>query len=178
VSVVPSIASTACTYSGLKLRWGTAVAASTACQLGRGGGHRRAGRGRAGGRVVRLAGLPRNRVFASGDLLQLVALVAAAGRVVSGDTGVAHLATALRKPSVVLFGPVSPRLWGPPEDARHLVLWAGRTGDPHAGPPDAGLLEITPEQVLQALLAAGGQLAGGLTGIRLSLPRRSAGACR
>src|SRR5205823_1228874 len=100
------------------------------------------------------------------------------GRVVSGDTGVAHLATALRTPSVVLFGPVSPRLWGPPEDARHLVLWAGRTGDPHAGSPDAGLLEITPEQVLQALLAAGGQLAGGLTGIRLSLPRRSAGACR
>jgi ADP-heptose:LPS heptosyltransferase len=101
--------------------------------------------------VAEMAGLPRNRVFAGGDLLRLVAVVAAAGRVVSGDTGVAHLATALRKPSVVLFGPVSPRLWGPPEDARHLVLWAGRSGDPHADVPDAGLLEITPEQVLQAL---------------------------
>ena len=101
--------------------------------------------------VGRLSGLSRSRVFAGGDLLRLVSLVAAAARVVSGDTGVAHLATALRKPSVVLFGPVSPRLWGPPEDARHLVLWAGRTGDPLASRPDAGLLEITPEQVLQAL---------------------------
>ena len=101
--------------------------------------------------VAQTAGLPRGRVFAGGDLLQLVTVVAAAGRVVSGDTGVAHLATALRKPSVVLFGPVSPRLWGPPEDARHLVLWAGRTGDPHASTADAGLLEITPEQVIQAL---------------------------
>jgi ADP-heptose:LPS heptosyltransferase len=101
--------------------------------------------------VAEMAGLPANRVFAGGDLVRLVTLVSAAARVVSGDTGVAHLATALRKPSVVLFGPVSPRLWGPPEDARHLVLWAGRTGDPHAHLPDSGLLEITPEQVLKAL---------------------------
>ena len=46
--------------------------------------------------------------------LELAALVAAARVVVSGDTGVAHLATAYRRPSVVLFGPVSPALWGPP----------------------------------------------------------------
>jgi hypothetical protein len=28
------------------------------------------------------------------------------------------------------------------------VLWAGRTGDPHGGEPDPGLLMCTPDQVL------------------------------
>ena len=44
----------------------------------------------------------------------LAAVVAAAGRVVCGDTGVAHLATAFGTPSVVLFGPTPPGEWGPP----------------------------------------------------------------
>ncbi len=61
------------------------------------------------------------------DLVELAAAVAAAGRVVCGDTGVAHLATALGTPSVVLFGPTSPARWGPPADRpQHRVLWAGR----------------------------------------------------
>jgi ADP-heptose:LPS heptosyltransferase len=78
--------------------------------------------------------------------------VAAAGRVVCGDTGVAHLATALGTPSVVLFGPTPPAEWGPPA-ARpwHRALWAGRTGDPHASEPDPGLLALEPRQVLEAL---------------------------
>jgi len=71
---------------------------------------------------------------------------------VCGDTGVAHLATALGTPSVVLFGPTSPARWGPPPDrAIHQVLWAGRTGDPHASRPDPGLLAIGENEVLQAL---------------------------
>lgn len=83
---------------------------------------------------------------------ELAALVAAAGRVVCADTGVAHLATALRRPSVVLFGPVAPALWGPPPDRpRHVALWAGRSGDPHAMRVDAGLLEIGVADVLAAL---------------------------
>jgi ADP-heptose:LPS heptosyltransferase len=67
---------------------------------------------------------------------------------------VAHLATALGTPSLVLFGPTDPAEWGPPpERARHQVLWAGRRGDPHGLRPDPGLLEIAPEDVLEALRA-------------------------
>jgi len=57
------------------------------------------------------------------DLEHLAALVADARLVLSADTGVAHLATAYSRPSVVLFGPMSPRLWGPPRSPLHRVLW-------------------------------------------------------
>jgi ADP-heptose:LPS heptosyltransferase len=100
------------------------------------------------------AGLSSDAVYAGRTtLLELSGLVAGAGRVVCGDTGVAHLATAFRTPSVVLFGPTPPSLWGPPPQAYHRVLWAGTTGDPHAARIDAGLLAISVEQVLGALHA-------------------------
>jgi ADP-heptose:LPS heptosyltransferase len=99
------------------------------------------------------AGLPPDSVLAGDtDLAGLAAAVATAGRVVCGDTGMGHLATAMGAPSVVLFGPVSPDEWGPPVDrSRHQVLWKGRTGDPHASEPDPGLLEIAVDDVLTAL---------------------------
>jgi ADP-heptose:LPS heptosyltransferase len=89
------------------------------------------------------------------SVVELAALVAVAGRVVCSDTGVGHLATAFGTPSVVVFGPVPPTVWGPPpaHRARHRVLWAGRAGDPFAGAADPGLLEIGPEQVLRELAA-------------------------
>jgi ADP-heptose:LPS heptosyltransferase len=104
-------------------------------------------------RVAGLAGLPEDAVLAGRtDLETLAAVVAEAARVVCGDTGVAHLATAYRTPSVVLFGPTPPAEWGPPPDRpRHRALWAGRRGDPHASEPDAGLLAIAVEDVLAAL---------------------------
>jgi ADP-heptose:LPS heptosyltransferase len=103
--------------------------------------------------VAARAGLPDSAVLAGGtSVLQLAAIVAAAGRVVCGDTGVAHLATALGRPSVVLFGPVSPELWGPPPGRpQHIALWTGRTGDPHARTVDPGLLEISASDVIDAL---------------------------
>jgi ADP-heptose:LPS heptosyltransferase len=51
---------------------------------------------------------------------------------------------------VVLFGPTSPRHWGPRGPAPHAALWAGRNGDPHAAVPDEGLLSITVDRVLSA----------------------------
>ncbi|MDP8970228.1 MAG: hypothetical protein M3N52_06995, partial [Actinomycetota bacterium] len=102
----------------------------------------------------------------------LAALVAGAGRVVCGDTGVGHLATALRTPSVLLFGPTSPARWGPPPDRPwHRALWAGSDGrashphphaphpsrhppappSPHAARPDARLLQVSVADVIEAL---------------------------
>jgi hypothetical protein len=80
-------------------------------------------------RVVRDAGLPRAAAFAGHtNMADLAWLVAHARLLVSGDTGVAHLATAYGTPSVVLFGPVAPRRWGPPPDrAQHHVIWHGPT---------------------------------------------------
>ncbi|MET9800963.1 glycosyltransferase family 9 protein [Streptomyces sp. NPDC006368] len=95
----------------------------------------------------------RLRVFAGGlPYERLAALVAGAAAVVSGDTGIAHLAVAYGTPSVTLFGPVPPRWWGPPRGARHVVLWhPGPPGDPHGREPDPLLLRIRPADVLTAL---------------------------
>lgn len=105
--------------------------------------------------VARLAGLPAGAAVAGRtELGELAALVAAAGRVVCGDTGVAHLATAFGTPSVVLFGPTSPEEWGPPaSEPRHRSLWRGRSGDPHGEMIDPGLREIDVESVLREIEA-------------------------
>lgn len=105
-------------------------------------------------RVAGFAELPPTAVLAGRtDLLELARTIAVADRVVCGDTGVAHLTTAVGTPSVVLFGPTPPARWGPPPALgdRHVALWAGRSGDPHADAPDAGLLELTPGLVVDAL---------------------------
>jgi ADP-heptose:LPS heptosyltransferase len=102
--------------------------------------------------VAARAGVPRPHVVAGHtSLVGLASLVAGAGRVVSGDTGMAHLATALGTPSVALFGPVPPSHWGPPGGPAHIALWAGSMGDPHGNRPDAGLLRISVDDVLGAL---------------------------
>jgi ADP-heptose:LPS heptosyltransferase len=87
--------------------------------------------------------------------LNLAALVAEAALVVSGDTGIAHLATALRCPSVVLFGPIPPQEWGPPSDRPwHVPLHAaepGYRGDPHGGEIDPALDAIRATDVIAAV---------------------------
>jgi len=99
------------------------------------------------------AGLPDSAVLAGATTsMELAAVVAAARVVVCGDTGVAHLATAYRRPSVVLFGPVSPALWGPPQRAQHVVLWHGDgTGDPWGAALDPALARVTVAEVTAAL---------------------------
>ena len=103
--------------------------------------------------VAELAGLGEKAVLAGRTTsLELAALIAAARLVVSGDTGVAHLATAYRRPSVVLFGPVSPALWGPPPRPQHVVLWHGDgAGDPWGTSLDPSLGKITVGEVTDAL---------------------------
>ena len=77
--------------------------------------------------IAHRAGLPPSVVWAGRtDPLALAAIVHRAARVVCGDTGIAHLATALRTPSVVLSGS-------------------------HGATADAGLASITVQDVLTAL---------------------------
>jgi ADP-heptose:LPS heptosyltransferase len=91
------------------------------------------------------AGLPPSSVLAGRtDLAALGAVIAHARLLVSGDTGVAHLATAYGTPSVVLFGPISPATWGPPPGRpQHVILWRG----------PAGLDDISVGEVCQAATA-------------------------
>jgi ADP-heptose:LPS heptosyltransferase len=105
--------------------------------------------------VAGRAGLPTRSVLAGRTgLAGLAALVAGAALVISNDTGVAHLAVAFGTPSVMLCGPVSPRLWGPPAGSgRHLALWkgaGGRPGDAHGTEADPRLLRIRVADVLSA----------------------------
>jgi ADP-heptose:LPS heptosyltransferase len=100
--------------------------------------------------VATRADLPASAVLAGRtDLRRLTTLVVSARLVLCGDTGIAHLATALRTPSVIVFGPISPARWGPRIDPDlHRVLWNGRVGNPHAALTSPGLLAITPAMVL------------------------------
>jgi ADP-heptose:LPS heptosyltransferase len=104
--------------------------------------------------VADQAGLAPAAVLAgSTGLREMAALVADAALLVSGDTGVAHLASAYRTPSVVLFGPAPIEEWGPPEDGPHRPLTVAglRRGDPFAADPDPALLGVTVADVLGAV---------------------------
>lgn len=105
--------------------------------------------------IAKVAQLPISHVLAGKtDLRRLTHVVGAARAIICGDTGVAHLATALRIPSVVLFGPTPPALWGPPKHPRHRVIWHEGRGDPHADRVDERLAAIAVEDVLTELSAA------------------------
>lgn len=102
--------------------------------------------------IASTAGLPHSAVLAGRTSLdELAAVVAAARLVICGDTGVAHLASAYARPSVLLFGPIPPAWWGPPPGGPHTVLWHGSAvGDPHGDVPDPALLRIRVPEVLAA----------------------------
>lgn len=106
--------------------------------------------------IARNTGVPIDYVLAGKTSLEeLVRVVASARLVVCGDTGVAHVATAVGTPSIVLFGPVSPQQWGPPpQRTRHRVLWRGDgRGDPHASACDPSLAAITVDDVMREIAA-------------------------
>ncbi|WP_250037496.1 glycosyltransferase family 9 protein [Paractinoplanes maris] len=106
-------------------------------------------------RVAERAGLGGEAVPDT-DLGELAALVARARLVISGDTGIAHLATAYRTPSVVLFGPMSPRRWGPPARPEHRTIWHGTRSEPGDSMEPGvhpALLAIEPGEVIDAASA-------------------------
>ncbi len=85
-------------------------------------------------------------------LLELATLLKEASSVVSVDTGPMHLAAALGRPVVALFGPTAPWRTGPYGDD-HRVLFKGLSCSPcfRKDCPDRVCLErISPEEVLRA----------------------------
>jgi ADP-heptose:LPS heptosyltransferase len=87
------------------------------------------------------------------DLGTFAAVLARADLVVSNDTGAAHLAAALGRPSVVLFGPGRPAEWGPLDQERHLVIDAWALAG-YAQEPAEALRQLPVEPVLAACLEA------------------------
>lgn len=107
--------------------------------------------------VCQRSGLPRTGVLAGNlSLGEFAATIAAARLVVSADTGAAHLASAYGTPSVVLFGPAPPEIWGPPPGP-HVVLTQAelRRGDTFASDPDPALLAVSVQDVLAAVRGLG-----------------------
>jgi heptosyltransferase-1 len=86
-------------------------------------------------------------------LPQLIALTRRAALVIGGDTGPVHLAAALGRPTLALFGPTDPARNGPNfPGARALAIRhpSSRTDHHRTPETDPGLKQITVEQVLKA----------------------------
>jgi len=98
------------------------------------------------------AGLGPDTVLAGQTSVEgLAALVSDARLLVSGDTGIAHLAFAYGTASVTLYGPISPALWGPPARGPHLALWNGvASNQPFAATLDPALSSIGADAVVAA----------------------------
>ncbi len=92
------------------------------------------------------------------SIAQLIAVTRRVALVIAGDTGPLHLACALGRPVVGIYGPTDPARNGP-FGTRFRVLRSPDSRRDHTrrSEPEAGLLTITPEAVLQA---AGELLAG------------------
>ena len=82
---------------------------------------------------------------------ELIALTRRASLFVGGDTGPMHLAAALRVPVVALFGPTLPERNGP-YATRSVVLRSSESvyNSSHTDQPDAALLAIQPQAVIDA----------------------------
>jgi heptosyltransferase I len=106
--------------------------------------------------IVRSAG---GAVALSCGLEQLIALTRRMALAIAGDTGPLHLACALGRPVVGIYGPTDPSRNGP-FGTRFRVLRSPESRRDHTRhqAPEAGLLTIQPEDVLRAageLLAEG-----------------------
>ncbi len=84
---------------------------------------------------------------------QLISLTRQASLVIAGDTGPLHLAAALERPVVALFGPTDPARNGP-YGTRARVLRHPSSRRDHSRHPDTeeGLLQITTDEVNAAAL--------------------------
>jgi heptosyltransferase-1 len=86
------------------------------------------------------------------SLNQLIALTRRVSLVIAGDTGPLHLACALMRPVIGIYGPTDPSRNGP-YGTRFKVLRSPQSRRDHTrhSAPEAGLLTIQPEDVLRAV---------------------------
>jgi heptosyltransferase-1 len=105
----------------------------------------------AGRRVVEASGGAATPVPCS--VGQMIALVRRAGVVIAGDTGPLHLAAALERPVVGLFGPTDPARNGPyGTQSRVLRHSSSRVDHSRHVQTEEGLMQITTEEVVEAAL--------------------------
>jgi heptosyltransferase-1 len=84
---------------------------------------------------------------------QMIALVRRVGVVIAGDTGPLHLAAALERPVVGLFGPTDPARNGPyGTQSRVLRHSSSRVDHSRRVETEEGLMQITTEEVVEAAL--------------------------
>jgi heptosyltransferase-1 len=85
-------------------------------------------------------------------LAQLIAILRRSALAIGGDTGPLHLASALQVPTVGIYGPTDPARNGP-YHSPHRVLRHPESRRDHGrhDEPEAGLLTITPHEVLAAV---------------------------
>ena len=87
------------------------------------------------------------------DMADLIAVTRRAALAIAGDTGPLHLASALGRPVVGIYGPTDPARNGPFHGPGRVLRHPESVRD-HArrSEPEAGLLTITPEAVTDAAL--------------------------
>jgi ADP-heptose:LPS heptosyltransferase len=105
-------------------------------------------------RVDRLARVTQTRTHATPNLRDALALIAGADLVFTPDTSIAHAATALNRPSVVLYPAWKAKLWGPYGNDCVAIESTTETLEP-----------IAADQAARAVARSLRRLAGGVTAL-------------
>lgn len=100
--------------------------------------------GPAGEHLTRLIGEPALNLAGRESVAEMGAVIARLAVLITNDSGPAHIAYALKTPTVTLFGKTEPGEWGPPRRAIHKVLRAA----------DRRLSSIEADSVVQASISA------------------------
>lgn len=77
--------------------------------------------------VMKLSKLPKKKIFnlaGKTNIKQLAYLISLAKLYIGNDTGPMHLSAAVQTPTIGIFGPPSPKKWGP-YGKKHSYVWKG-----------------------------------------------------
>ena len=85
------------------------------------------------------------------DLRNAIVALAAADAAVTNDSGLMHIAAAIGTPTVAIFGPTSPRLWGP---LNPLAAILEPPGEPPANIKERQTADVGVERAVAAVMQA------------------------